>query len=173
MAFRRRQYLINRPIQFGYAGIVIWMMLNMALVVGAVTYFTTLNTILAEIETVGSGAINVYAVVARVNGVLMYRIGILFLALVAMAGMFEIFFLHRIVGPIYAIERNMAAVDRGEAFQPIHLRKQDYFKVLAETVNRVMGRQEARNAAVEALLAEADKHPELASLAARVREVDT
>jgi hypothetical protein len=172
MAIRRRQYVVHRPIQFGYAGIVIWMMLNMALVVGAVTYFTTLNGIIGEIERAGTSAINVYAVVAKVNGVLAYRIIVLFLALIVVAGLFEIFFLHRIVGPIHAIERKLTDTAGGAPFSPIHLRKKDYFQGLADVVNRLMTRNSAREDAISALLAEAETRPELAALVERVREAD-
>ncbi len=172
MALRRRTYLINKPIQFGYAGIVIWLMLNMSLVVGAATYFTTIDTILDQMESAGSTSFNVYDVVTRINGILMYRLGIMFLALVAVAGVSEIFFLHRIVGPIHAIQTRLQSVLAGEAFRPIVLRKKDYFQSLADVVNGVMEARREKDEAVEALLAAAEGRPELAELVARVRSAD-
>lgn len=169
MAYRRRTYLINKRIQFGYAGLVIWLMLNMALVVGAATYFTTLDTILEQMELAQGGAFNVYDVVSRINGILVYRLGIMFLALVAVSGLLEIFFLHRIVGPIFAIEKRLQEVVEGRAFQTIVLRKKDYFQGLADVVNDVMESRREKDAAVEALLAAAEGRPELADLVARVR----
>ena len=172
MAIRRTSFLVHRPIQFGYAGIVIWLMLNLALVIGAATYLTTMDAILTEIERGGGTAFNVYEVVARTNGVLMYRVGILFLVLIVVSGLFEIYFLHRIVGPLYAIERRLLAVEGGEPFTPIVLRKKDYFHGLAAVVNRLQTTNRSRQDAVSALLVAAEAHPELAQLVARARESD-
>ena len=172
MATRRKSFIVHPPIQFGYAGIVIWLMFNLALVIGAATYLTTMDAILTEIELVGGKAFNVYEVMARTNGVLTYRIGILFLILIVMSGLFEIYFLHRIVGPLYAIERRLLAVEGGEPFTPIVLRKKDYFHSLAGVVNRLQTTNRARQDAVTALLVAAEAHPEFAPLVARARELD-
>jgi len=48
--YKRRNYLINKPLQFAYAGIAVWLLLIAIILVGTFTYYITLNTILNQLQ---------------------------------------------------------------------------------------------------------------------------
>jgi len=134
---RRKKYLINKPVQFAYAGITIWLLLIATILVGTITYYLTLNTILTQIET-EKQLIDTYAIVKDINLLLGKRIGILLGFIVIFTLILEILFLHRVAGPIYRIEKTLKDLAEGKKVEKIKLRKKDFFKSLAEATNQVI-----------------------------------
>jgi len=134
---RRKKYLINKPVQFAYAGITIWLLLIATILVGTITYYLTLNTILTQIET-EKQLIDTYAIVKDINLLLGKRIGILLGFIVIFTLILEILFLHRIAGPLYRIEKTLKDLAEGKKVEKIKLRKKDFFKSLAEATNQVI-----------------------------------
>jgi len=57
---------------------------------------------------------------------------------VVLTGIFGLFFSHRLAGPAYKIQKIIEQRLRGEKVEPITLRKNDEFKDLAETVNKLI-----------------------------------
>lgn len=171
--YRRRNYLVDKPLQFAFAGFAIWLLLIAILIIGTTTYFITLNTILTKLETSSTFSINAYELVKEINTLLARRIGLLFIILIALAGILEIFFLHRIAGPIFKIQKVLRDVEEGKSFAGICLRKNDYFRSLAEQINRLMERverEQKKNDAVRALLQTADDRPDLKPFAEKIRQ---
>ena len=134
---RRKKYLINKPVQFAYAGITIWLLLIATILVGTITYYLTLNTILTQIET-EKQLIDTYAIVKDINLLLGKRIGILLGFIVIFTLILEILFLHRVAGPLYRIEKTLKDLAEGKKVEKIKLRKKDFFKSLAEATNQVI-----------------------------------
>jgi len=137
MKYKRRKYLINKPLQFTYAGIAIWFLLIATILIGTITYYLTLNTILTQMEAEGQ-LIDAYPVVKNINLILGKRIGILVGFIVIFTLILEILFLHRIAGPIYRIEKTLKELAEGKQVNKIKLRKKDFFKSLAETTNQLI-----------------------------------
>ena len=135
--YKRRKYLINKSVQFAYAGITIWLLLIATILVGTITYYLTLNTILTQIEA-EKQLIDAYAIVKNINLLLGKRIGILLGFIVIFTLILEILFLHRVAGPIYRIEKTLKDLAEGKQVNKIKLRKKDFFKSLAETTNQVI-----------------------------------
>jgi len=135
--YKRRKYLINKSVQFAYAGITIWLLLIATILVGTITYYLTLNTILTQIEA-EKQLIDTYAIVKNINLLLGKRIGILLGFIVIFTLILEILFLHRVAGPIYRIEKTLKDLAEGKKVEKIKLRKKDFFKSLAETTNQVI-----------------------------------
>jgi len=52
-----------------------------------------------------------------------------------------VYYLHRIAGPIYRIEKTVREMAEGKKVEPIRLRKKDFFKSLAEAVNKLIEKQ--------------------------------
>lgn len=137
MKNRRKRYLINKPMQFTYAGITIWLLLIATILVGTITYFIILNTILTQIEA-EKKLIDAYGIVKSINLLLGKRIGILMGLIVIFTLVLEILFLHRVAGPLYRIEKTLKDLADGKEVNKIKLRKKDFFKSLAETTNKVI-----------------------------------
>ncbi len=134
---RRKNYLINKPLQFTYTGIAIWLLLIAIILVGTFTYYITLNTILNQLQ-MENQLIDAYKIVSKINSILIKRLGILLILVIFFAFILEILFLHRISGPIYRIEKTLNDIADGKKVQPIKLRKKDFFKSLAVSVNKVI-----------------------------------
>jgi hypothetical protein len=123
--FKRRRILINKPVQFVLSGITIYFILIVIIVVGGLTYFITLNTILSQLE-IENKLINAYEIVKNINILLLKRTGFLILLLIILVFYLEVRFLHRIAGPLYRIERTLKEISEGKDVEPIKLRKKDF-----------------------------------------------
>jgi methyl-accepting chemotaxis protein len=135
--FKRRRILINKPVQFVFSGITIYFILIVIIVVGGLTYFITLNTILSQLE-IENKFINTYEIVKNINILLLKRTGFLILLLIILVFYLEVRFLHRIAGPLYRIEKTLKEISEGKDVEPIKLRKKDFYKTLADEVNKVI-----------------------------------
>jgi methyl-accepting chemotaxis protein len=135
--FKRRRILINKPLQFVFSGITIYFILIVIIVVGGLTYFITLNTILSQLE-IENKFINAYEIVKNINILLLKRTGFLILLLIILVFYLEVRFLHRIAGPLYRIEKTLKEISEGKDVEPIKLRKKDFYKTLADEVNKVI-----------------------------------
>jgi len=135
--FKRRRILINKPVQFVFSGITIYFILIVIIVVGGLTYFITLNTILSQLE-IENKFINAYEIVKNINILLLKRTGFLILLLIILVFYLEVRFLHRIAGPLYRIEKTLKEISEGKDVEPIKLRKKDFYKTLADEVNKVI-----------------------------------
>lgn len=158
---RRRNYLINKPLQITYGGIIIWFLLLGIILVGTLTYYITLNTVLTRMENSGVFSAQTYQLVQDINVLLLKKIGGLTLGLVVLTGVLGIFYMHRIAGPIYRIEKTLEETMEGKHFFPIRLRQKDFFKNLAETLNKFMVFQQEKDEKVRSLLKVVDQYPEL------------
>ncbi len=134
---KRRRYLVNKPVQFIYSGITIYFILIVIVLVSGLTYYITLNTILTQLES-ESKFINAYETIKNINSLLIRRIVFLILFLIILTFYLEIRFLHRIAGPLYRIEKILNEISEGKNVEPIKLRKKDFYKSLAEAVNKVI-----------------------------------
>jgi len=132
--FRRRRYLINKPIQLGYFGLTAWFICLGIMLVGSLTYYFTLSTIIGQIEVTNPG-FDVMEAVGEINLILQKKIALIFVFLVIIAAGLVIFYLHRVVGPIYRIEKTLREVVEGKPFQDIKIRRKDNFQTLADTIN--------------------------------------
>lgn len=137
MKIRRRKYLINKPLQFIYSGITIYLLLIGIIVVGVGTYYLTFSTILNELEAQG-GMLRAYEMVKSINLLILRRVGIMLFLVLVFAFTAAVFYLHRIAGPVFRIERTIREMAEGKKVEPIRLRKKDFFKSLAEAVNKLI-----------------------------------
>jgi len=138
--FRRRNYLINKPLQFIYSGIMIYLLLIGIIVVGVGTYYLTFNTILNEFEAQG-GLSQAYEMVRDINLLILKRVGTMLVVVLVFAFGLGVYYLHRIAGPVYRIEKTIREMAEGKKVEPIKLRKKDFFKSLAEAVNKLIDKQ--------------------------------
>ncbi|MEM2117213.1 MAG: hypothetical protein QW754_05755 [Thermoplasmata archaeon] len=135
--YKRRKYLINKPVQFIFSGITIYFILLIILLIAGLTYYITLNTILSQLE-LENKLINAYEIITTINSILIKRLGVLCFAFLLVVFYFEIRFLHRIAGPLYRIEKVLKELSEGKNVEKIKLREKDFYKSLAETVNLVI-----------------------------------
>ncbi|HXK45593.1 MAG TPA: hypothetical protein PL060_06510, partial [bacterium] len=82
--FRRKRYLINKPVQIGYFGLTAWFLCLGILLVGSITYYFTLNTIISQIQ-IASPAFDAVETVQKINLLLQKKLAGVFVALVVVA----------------------------------------------------------------------------------------
>lgn len=140
---RRKKYCINKPIQIGYFGLTAWFICIGILLVGSLTYYFTLNTIIEQIQ-LSAQNFDALDVVHKINLILQKKLSLVFIFLLIVAGALVILYLHRVVGPIYRIEKILRDVIEGKPFQTISLRRKDSFKTLAQTINAFVTYYESR-----------------------------
>jgi methyl-accepting chemotaxis protein len=151
--FRRRKYLINKPVQIGYFGLTAWFICLGILLVGSITYYFTLNTIINEIQ-IASPAFDTVEVVNKINLMLQKKLALVFAVLIVIAAILVILYLHRVVGPVFRIEKTLRESIEGKPFQSIRLRKKDSFKSLAETINIFVANYESKIQKVKDIMQE-------------------
>jgi methyl-accepting chemotaxis protein len=132
-AFRRRQYLIKRGMQFRYIGIVFSLALLASIVTGY-TVFATGWTLLGE------KLANVYpqgrlVAVLRTTNLTLIRNLFIISPFVFMLGLL---FSHKIAGPVYKIEKNVDEIANGNLSLRVRLRKGDELVDLADIVNKMV-----------------------------------
>jgi len=157
--YRRKNYLINKPLQFIYSGITIYLLLIGIIVVGIATYYITLSTILAQLEAENQ-LLNAYAIISNINVILGKRLGVLLLSVMVFAFVLGVYYLHRIAGPVYRIEKALREISEGKEIDTVYLRKKDFFKSLAETLNNVIKQQKEKDAKMAGLLQELRQIPQ-------------
>ncbi len=138
--FRRRRYLINKPLQFIYSGITIYLLLIGIIVVGIATYYITLDTILSQLESQG-GLLHAYEIVRNINVLIAKRVGAMLVMVMVFAFVLAVYYLHRIAGPVYRIEKTLNEMADGKEVNLVMLRKKDFFKSLAEALNKLINQQ--------------------------------
>jgi signal transduction histidine kinase len=86
------------------------------------------------------GKINPVEVLAEVRYQLILRVSCILFATLVVIGIFGVFFLHRIAGPVYRFRQLFLKINRGEIPSPIRLREEDFFNETAEEINRLVER---------------------------------
>jgi methyl-accepting chemotaxis protein len=136
-ANRRKKYIINKKIQIKYAVLSIAMLIVYtllfltALFVPPIYLFTSSDVPLAvRAEAANS--------VLLINSYLWPGIG----AIIVLFGALSVFFTHRMVGPIYAIEKVIGRIMDGDLTARVRLRKNDDLKEFGQAMNHMLEKQE-------------------------------
>ncbi len=168
--YRRKNYFINKPLQLAFSGLAIWILLLGVILAATATYFITMNTIVDKMTQIDPKfGIAAYELVRQINQFLGKRLIIMVGILIVLGGILEIIYLHRIAGPVYRIEKTLRLFLEGKPFEPIRLREKDFFKGLAEAINKFLSQQQTKDEQVKKFLQEASRYKELAN---RVQELE-
>ena len=130
--YRRKQYIVARKFQLKYIGLILILVFLTAILCSYVVYYTLMLLM-------GDKLANVYPqgrLVSIINTVnIRLLLSLVFIApLIVVIGIFAS---HKIAGPIYRIEKYLAAMAGGDFSEPITLRKNDELISLANGINRV------------------------------------
>ena len=131
----RRRYLINKKIQFRYALIEIWVIGVTTILVGIIVYYTIWSALLSKYI---SGSPELISLQRQIDSILGKRLIWVGGFLLLVGAWLEIWFLHRIVGPLYRIEMIIKEAAEGRfPKRPIKLRPKDFYHSLAEALNKL------------------------------------
>jgi methyl-accepting chemotaxis protein len=134
---RRKKYIINKKIQVKYAVLSIAMLLVYTLLFlialfGPPIYLFTSADVPSAVRVEAANS------VLLINSYLWPGIGVIIL----LFGSLSIFITHRIVGPIYAVEKVIGRITDGDLSARVRLRKNDDLREFGQAMNRMLDKQE-------------------------------
>ena len=128
--------LIHRPMQREFTLVMLAVMMTAAFAVG-VLINRTLGSLTEDLPSTISRT-TLERIVSEANSQLVVSSILIIFIAVILTGMFSVFFLHRVAGPVYRIGQVLKRMGSGEIPGEVQLRKRDFFKETAEELNRVI-----------------------------------
>lgn len=131
---RRRRYIVNKKIQLTLIILVVLAMLLTLFAITAATYCIYFSSIVEQIGAAKAADLGIRAwcfvdpTVVVVQAIFLILLSILF-------GVFSIFFMHRIIGPLVRIKSAMKELKEKGYTQRIKIRKNDYLTEFVEAFN--------------------------------------
>ena len=156
-----RSVLIHKPMQREFTLVVISLLMISALTVGLVIHYTIREAMMGGGYRFGK--ISAYEVMSDVRYDLIVRVSLVLFVTILMIGLFGVFFLHRIAGPVYRFRSVLRRIVKGEIPDEFRLREGDYFTETAEDLNQVIRLLRARRQRVESLQKRLDEVTKKAS----------
>lgn len=164
--------LIHRPMQREFTFVMLVIMMTAALAVGMVIHRTLSQ--LTEDAPATITRTTLERMVYDVNSQLVVTsILIIFLAVIA-TGLFGVFFLHRVAGPVYRMGQVLKRMGGGEIPAEVRLRRRDFFKETAEELNKViqlLRELDDKSKAIDQLLVQIPKDSLSRDVAAKIDNI--
>ncbi len=133
---RVRNILIHKPMQREFTFVMIALMIVATVAIGFVIRET-----IREAAFGGGfqfGRINPYEILHEVTYQLMLRVSAILFVTLLVIGIFGVFFLHRVAGPVYRFRRIFMKINEGEFPTLVKLREGDFFTETASEINRLV-----------------------------------
>ena len=134
--YKRRNYLINKSVQLRYMAMVGILMVLISIATGWSIYYTTWTLLLDRLE----GIVTLDKLIIDLNRIILTKIIFLVPVSICLGGLITMFIVHRIVGPLFRVDRTMHQIAGGIIPRPIKFRSGDELKDLAESVNAAAGK---------------------------------
>lgn len=134
--FRRIHYFTEKKYQIKYILAVILPIIIVTVVFTLIVYFALVDIMNQEL----SGAVTKGVAFSIAHG-LMYRFMIWIILLLLLCGLGGIYFSHKVIGPVYRMERALQDVADGDLTVHMKLRQGDRFLLLSESINRIIEKQ--------------------------------
>ena len=135
---------VYKPIQRQY---FLWMAIIVIISAFAISFVVhqTIHTALAN-EMARTSKVSLVEILGNIESNLLIGIFIIFFIAVVVAAIISVFFLHRVVGPIYRIQEALKKVAEGQVPpKDIKLRTGDFFSEVAQELNKVLARLRSKN----------------------------
>ncbi len=135
---RVRNIFIHKPMQREFTFVMISLLMVSTLAVGFVIHETIRDAAFGG--GFQFGKINPIEVLSEVSYQLIMRVSaILFITLIVI-GIFGVFFLHRVAGPVYRFRQVFMRINEGKLPKFVRLREGDFFSETASEINRLVGK---------------------------------
>ena len=129
-----RNIIVHRPMQREFTLITIAIMMLSAVAVNYLIHYTLQEIISDNVS--GYGKIGAYNVLSDASYELIVRVTLVMFVTIITIGIFGVFFLHRVAGPVYRFHQIFLKLGRGEISPAeIRLRQGDFFKEVAGELN--------------------------------------
>ena len=135
---RARNILIHKPMQREFSMVLIALVMISTFAVGFVIHSTVRE--MAMGGTYHFGKVSLYDVLSDMSYQLVVRVSIILFITIVIIGLYGIFFLHRVAGPVYRFRQTFLRLNDGELPHLIKLREGDFFEETAVEINRLLKR---------------------------------
>lgn len=138
MAYKRRvrNILIHKPMQREFTFVMISLLMISTLAVGFVIHETIRDAAFGG--GFQFGKINPYEILSEVSYQLILRVSAILFVTLLVLGVFGVFFLHRVAGPVYRFRQVFIRINEGKFPKFIRLREGDFFSETASEINRLV-----------------------------------
>lgn len=132
----RKRYIVNPPIQFKLVFLILASILIPTLLTFACLYYL-LQSILVEAQVDNE---MVYSALLFLSHKMYIILALGFVFITSLLITWSTIFIHRIVGPLYRLEKELEKVIEGKKVTKIRFRKNDSFRTLADKINVLIER---------------------------------
>lgn len=136
---RRRQYLVNKKLQFEFVRLLIIQAAVPIITLGILLYMVN-NMYLLSIQTIIGSTIISDTEIDSVLNFSIFAMSALLAVMAVLLWYLGIRFSHRIAGPLYKLEKGMDKLANGEKVEPIYFRKTDIVTSLGDKFNAIAKR---------------------------------
>ncbi len=135
---RRRRYFINKEIQIRFAALLVFIAMLTAIQLLAYMLLVD-NNVVDEAAKYGldKNPIALSFIIVQQKALLLKLFAYLILNMF-LVGIFGLFFSHRLVGPVYAMEKFLRRAANGDLSGQLKLRRSDHFQGVAKGINEVL-----------------------------------
>ena len=137
---RRKKYYIKSGLQARYLGLIVLAVTLPAFLFSFCLYYLIFYLMAEQLGIPESIAYNITPVLGKINLILLLGLPLIVIALL----LWGLFISHRIAGPIYRLEKELAKIAGGDFSLRIKLRRKDELVSIAEGINRVLDRVEGK-----------------------------
>jgi len=133
-----RNLFIHKPMQREFTFVMISLLMVSTLAIGFIIHET-----IREAAFGGGfqfGKINPYEILSEISYQLIMRVSAILFVTLVIIGIFGIFFLHRVAGPVYRFRQIFIRINDGEFPKFIRLREGDFFSETAAEINRLVSK---------------------------------
>ncbi len=143
-----RNIVVHRPMQREFTLITIAVMMLSAVAMNFLIHHT-LQEIISE-NVSGFGKIGAYSVLSDASYELVVRITLVMFITIITVGIFGVFFLHRVAGPVYRFHQTFLRLKTNDIPRnDIKLRDKDFFKEVAGDLNEILKLLRKRKLTIE------------------------
>ncbi|MFC1808515.1 hypothetical protein ACFL3D_00130 [Candidatus Omnitrophota bacterium] len=138
---KRKQIIVNPKIQFKLIALVVFSAL-LPIVVLFIAFMMYSANLLAQIPVENEELIHIVESIQYLNFMTFGG----FIAIVLILAVLEIFFLHKIVGPIFRIETDIETIlSSNDCSKRVSIRKNDYVHSLVQKINALLDKFQKGN----------------------------
>ncbi len=167
-----RNIIIHRPMQREFTMITIAIMMLSAVFVNFLIQHTLEEVISNNVS--GFGRIGAYNVLSDASFELIVRVTLVMFVTILSVGLFGVFFLHRVAGPVYRFHQLFRHLNQNEIPQDFSLRQKDFFKESAAELNllfKVLRKRKAAISQVEGILTTISEKAEPQEVRNKIQEI--
>ncbi len=138
---RRKRYLIKTGFQLRYLGLILIAIILPTILFSACLYYAIFSLMAEQLGLPESIAYNITPVLNKINFTILVGFPVITTALL----FWGLLISHRIAGPMYRLEQDLDKIAKGDLSLRIRLRRKDEVGSIAEVINKVLDKIEAKS----------------------------